>query len=60
MWPFIKDGQLYIPMRAEEEGIIGDAFLPIVEDDPEYATWYQEYLRGKSLGYGVATGEKMK
>lgn len=47
MKPFIKEGILYIPMIVQGDNIIGDAFLPINKDHPDYDYWYQLVLKYK-------------
>jgi len=44
MKSIIKDGVLYIPMRAESEDgkVIGDGMIPIDKDHPDYEKWLKE------------------
>ncbi|WP_158675564.1 hypothetical protein [Nocardia stercoris] len=41
-----SDGTLTVPMRAETNGIIGDALVTIDRDHPDYEAW-DSWLRGQ-------------
>jgi hypothetical protein len=37
MCPFLENGKVWIPVRAEGGGVIGDAWVELLPDDPRYA-----------------------
>ena len=43
------DGTLTVPMRAETDGITGDALVTIGPDHPDYAAW-DSWLRDHEAG----------
>lgn len=37
MFPYLKDGKLFVPMRAEgRDGLLGDGWVEMTKDDPQY------------------------
>ena len=40
----LADGSIRIPKRAEADGVIGDGFVTIGPDDPDFAKW-DEWLK---------------
>ncbi len=43
MKPILRDGMLYVPMRAESEDgkVIGDGMIPIDKNHPDYEHWLE-------------------
>lgn len=35
----LPDNRLVVPKRVEAEGMVGDAYVPIDAEDPDYAKW---------------------
>lgn len=38
----LPDGTVMMPMRAAEDGTVGDGWLPIMYDHPEYDAWVRD------------------
>jgi len=49
MFPYLEDGKLYVPVRAEgPNGLIGDGWVELSPDDPQYQAvlaWVRENSR---------------
>jgi hypothetical protein len=44
-----SDGTLTVPMRAETDGMVGDALVVIGPDHPDYEAWHS-WLRSREEG----------
>jgi hypothetical protein len=52
MYPMLIDGKLMVPKRAESEdgGTIGDTWVEVPPDHPDYANWLAAALKLRAAG----------
>ena len=48
-----NDGTLYVPMRIEEDGVLGDTMKEIKPDHEEYQMYLTEFNREQEIKRGI-------